>query len=35
MVKKCNEKIIDLIAKGCELEDIASLLPERLDEVII
>lgn len=33
-VKKCNEKIIDLITKGCELEDIASLLPERLGEVI-
>ena len=33
-VRQCNEKIIALIAKGCELEDIASLLPEKLDEVI-
>ena len=33
-LRKCNEKIIELIAKGCELEDIASLLPEKLDEVI-
>lgn len=34
-LKQCNEKIIELIAKGCELEDIASLLPEKLDEVIV
>ena len=33
-VKRCNEKIIELIAKGCELEDIASLLPEKLDEAM-
>ena len=32
--KKCDEKIVDIIEKGCELEDIYSLLPERLDEVI-
>ena len=34
-LRQCNEKIIELIAKGCELEDIASLLPEKLDEVIV
>lgn len=33
-LRKCDEKIIELIAKGCELEDIDSLLPEKLDEVI-
>lgn len=32
--KECDEKIIDLIEKGCELENIASLLPERLNEEI-
>lgn len=32
--KKCNEKIVGIIEKGCELEDIYSLLPEKLDEVI-
>lgn len=32
--KKCNEKIIELIEKGCELEDIYSLIPEKLDETI-
>ena len=34
-LRQCNEKIIELIAKRCELEDIASLLPEKLDEVIV
>lgn len=34
-LRQCNEKIIELIVKGCELEDIASLLPEKLDEVIV
>lgn len=34
-LRQCNENIIELIAKGCELEDIASLLPEKLDEVIV
>lgn len=33
-VKVSSEKIINLMTKGCEFEDIASLLPERLDEVI-
>ena len=32
--KKCDEKIVGIIEKGCELEDIHSLLPEKLDEVI-
>ena len=32
--EKCDEKIIELIKKGCELEDVASLIPERFDEVI-
>ena len=26
---KCNESIIFIIEKGCELEDIASLLPQK------
>lgn len=29
-----NKKIIELIMKGCELEDIASLIPEKLNEII-
>lgn len=33
-IKKCNEKIIELIEKGCELEDIYSLIPENLNEII-
>ena len=33
-VKKCDEKIIELVAKGCELEDISSIIPEKLNEVI-
>lgn len=32
--KICDEKIVGIIEKGCELEDICSLLPEKLDEVI-
>lgn len=28
--KKCNESLINIIEKGCELEDIASLLPQDL-----
>jgi len=32
--KKCDEKIVGIIEKGCELEDIKSLLPEKLGEVI-
>lgn len=27
--KNCNELIIEIIEKGCELEDIASLLPQK------
>lgn len=27
---QCNAEIIDILERGCELEDIASLLPERL-----
>ncbi len=33
-VKKCRAQIIELIEKGCELEDIHSLLPYRLNQVI-
>lgn len=32
--KKCDEKIIQIVEKGCELEDIYSLIPEKLYEVI-
>lgn len=32
--KKCNEEIIELVLKGCELEDIVSLIPEELNDVI-
>ena len=32
--KKCNERIVDIIEKGCELEDIYALMPEKLDGVI-
>ncbi len=32
--KKCNENIISLIERGCELEDIESLIPEDLHEEI-
>lgn len=32
--KKCSLKIIRVIEKGCELEDIASLIPESLSKVI-
>ena len=32
--KGCNEKVIKIIEKGCELEDIESLLPERLNGII-
>lgn len=31
---KCNDKIIDILEKGCELEDIASLIPDQLLKVI-
>lgn len=29
---KCNNKITNLIERGCELEDIASLIPEKLEK---
>lgn len=29
--KKCNKKIIDIVESGCEIEDIVSLLPGRLN----
>lgn len=32
--KRCDEKIVNLIMKGCELEDVASLMPEKLSEII-
>lgn len=32
--RKYNESVINLVEKGCELEDIASLLPQRLIENI-
>lgn len=28
--KKCDKKIVDIVEKGCELEDINSLLPEKI-----
>ena len=34
MEKKCNKKIIELIMKGCEFEDINDLIPEKLEEVL-
>lgn len=30
----CDKELIDIIDHGCELEDIESLLPERLETVI-
>ncbi|MCM1231907.1 MAG: DUF3969 family protein [Ruminococcus flavefaciens] len=30
----CNQKIVDLVGEGCELEDIDSLIPEVYQEVI-
>lgn len=32
--KKCNKDIIELILQGCELEDIISLIPEELNDII-
>lgn len=32
--KKCKKEIIELVQKGCELEDIVSLIPEELNNVI-
>ncbi len=30
----CSEKTIELASKGCELEDIASLIPEKWEEIL-
>ena len=32
--KGVNKKIIDIIQEGCELEDVESLCPDKLDNVI-
>lgn len=32
--KRCDEKIVEIIMKGCELEDVSSLIPEKLNDVI-
>lgn len=32
--KGYNDKIVDLISKGCELEDIVSLIPQELEKVL-
>lgn len=32
--KNCNIRIIDILEKGCELEDVASLIPEKLYKII-
>lgn len=32
--RKCNDKIINLLKRGCELEDIVSLIPEELEKNI-
>jgi chemotaxis protein CheY-P-specific phosphatase CheC len=31
---KGNDKIINLLERGCELEDIVSLIPEKLEKII-
>lgn len=33
-IKKCNESIIDILERGCELEDIVSLIPNKLSKTI-
>jgi len=33
--RNCNYEIIDILERGCELEDIASLLPQNLEKNII
>jgi hypothetical protein len=30
----CKKEIVELVEKGCELEDVASLIPDKLDEII-
>lgn len=32
--KKYKKEIIELLEKGCELEDIASVIPKKMSEVI-
>lgn len=32
--KECDDKILELIMKACELEDIQSIIPEQFDDVI-
>ena len=32
--RKCNDKIINLLERGCELEDIVSLVPDKLEKTI-
>lgn len=32
--RKCNKKILDIIEKGCGLEDVASLIPDTLLKTI-
>lgn len=32
--KGCDTNIIEIIKEGCELEDIASLIPEKLNDII-
>ncbi|BEC46683.1 hypothetical protein VEE53_21810 [Escherichia coli] len=32
--KGCDKELLDIIYHGCELEDIESLIPERLETVI-
>lgn len=32
--KGYNDKIVELISKGCELEDIVSLMPQELENVL-
>ncbi len=33
-IKGCNKQIIKLVKKGCELEDINSLIPEKINQVL-
>ena len=33
-LKKCDEKILNILERGCELEDIASLIPYEMDNAI-
>lgn len=33
-LKKCDEKILNILERGCELEDIASLMPYEMEKVL-